>query len=120
MAARGAGAHPVDRDFVRRFKSAVGWFGDELFDVQDPAVRRAIDRGERPTADPITRANWNDPRWGEQPITDYPLSGAHEDLPESLMAYIYAPELLRARSPARHRFFAEHRSRWAPILAAPR
>jgi hypothetical protein len=115
-----AGADPLDRDLVKRFKRAVGWHGNALFDIQDPAVRAAIERDERPAADAITRDNWNDPRWGEQPITDYPLAGAHEDLPESLMAYIHAPDLLRARSPARHRFFAESRGRWAPILSAAR
>lgn len=113
-------ADPLDKDLIARFKKAVGWFGDTLYDIQDAAVRKAIqDDGRQPAAAPITAASWNDPKWGEQPITDYPLAGAHEDFPESLMAYLYAPQLLKARSPARFRFFAENKGRWTPILAAP-
>lgn len=57
-----------------------------------PCVREAIQEDDqKPSAAPITTADRNDPKWGEQPITNYPLTGANEDFPESLMAYIYAP-----------------------------
>jgi hypothetical protein len=108
---------PLDRDLIKRFKKAVGWFGNDLYDIQDAAVRSAIQSDQKPTAAPITHADWNDPKWGEQPITDYPLDGAHEDFPESLMAYIYAPDLLKARSPARFEFFAANKGSWSPILS---
>jgi hypothetical protein len=111
-------ADPLDKTLVARFKKAVGWFGNDLYDIQDPAVRKAIqDDNVKPTAAPITSGDWNDPKWGEQPITDYPLSGAHEDFPESLMAYLYAPQLLKDRSPARFKFFEDNKASWSPILA---
>jgi hypothetical protein len=111
-------ADPLDKDLIARFKKAAGWFGNKLYDIQDPAVRKAIqDDNVAPTAPAIEIENWNDPRWGEQPITDYPLTGAHEDFPESLMAYLYAPQLLKARSPARFKFFEDNKASWRPILA---
>jgi hypothetical protein len=111
---------PLDKDLINRFKKAVGWFGDKLYDIQDPAVRKAIqDEGAQPSATPITSDDWNNPKWGEQPITEYPLTGAHEDFPESLMAYLYAPELLKLRSPARFRFFESEKAAWKPILIKP-
>jgi hypothetical protein len=111
------GPDALDKDLINRFKKAVGWFGDKLYDIQDPAVRKAIqDDNTQPAATPISFDDWNDPKWGEQPITDYPLYGAHEDFPESLMAYLYAPELLKQRSPARFAFFEREKSAWKAIL----
>jgi hypothetical protein len=111
---------PLDKDLINRFKKAVGWFGNTLYDIQDASVRKAIqDEGVKPTAAPITGQDWNSPKWGEQPITDYLLAGAHEDFPESLMAYLYAPQLLKERSPARFKFMEDNKGTWAPILAAP-
>jgi hypothetical protein len=113
-------ADPLDKDLIARFKKAVGWFGNDLYDIQDQSVRKAIqDDNTRPVAAPITRADWNDPKWGEQPITNYPLVGAHEDFPESLMAYLYAPQLLKERSPSRFKFFEDNKAKWGPILTAP-
>lgn len=113
-------ADPLDKDLITRFKKAVGWFGNELYDIQDESVRKAIqDENRRPSAASITGKSWNDPKWGEQPITDYLLAGAHEDFPESLMAYLYAPQLLKDRSPARFKFFEDNKERWSPVLAAP-
>lgn len=111
---------PLDRDLITRFKKAVGWFGNDLYDIGDPSVRKAIQEdNKQPTAAPITHQNWNSAAWIEQPITDYPLSGAHEDFPESLMAYLYAPQLLKDRSPARFKFFEDNKGKWSPILTAP-
>jgi hypothetical protein len=111
-------ADPLDKELIKRFKKAVGWFGSDLYDIQDAAVRKAIqDDNQKPTAAPITAGSWNDAKWGEQPITDYPLAGAHEDFPESLMAYLYAPQLLKDRSPARFKFFEANKGSWSPILA---
>ena len=106
-------ADPLDKDLDRRLRDkAVGWFGNDLYDIQDQSVRKAIqDDNTRPAAAPITRADWNDPKWGEQPITNYPLVGAHEDFPESLMAYLYAPQLLKERSPARFKFFEDNKAK---------
>ena len=113
-------ADALDKGMITRFKKAVGWYGDELFDIQDPAVRKAIqEEDKKPSAAPITGRNWNSPKWGEQPITNYVLTGAHEDFPESLMAYLYAPQLLKVRSPARFAFMAENKAKWGPILASP-
>ena len=74
---------------------------------------------KKPAAAPIAGKNWNSPKWGEQPITNYVLNGAHEDFPESLMAYLYAPQLLEGRSPARFAFIEDNKATWRPILASP-
>ena len=113
-------ADALDKDLIARFKKAVGWFGSELYDIQDPAVKQAIQvEDKKPAAAPIAGTNWNSPKWGEQPITNYVLNGAHEDFPESLMAYLYAPQLLKARSPARFAFMEDNKAKWSPILASP-
>jgi hypothetical protein len=35
------------------------------------------------------------------------------------MAYLYAPQLLKSRSPARFAFIEANKAKWGPILAAP-
>ena len=113
-------ADALDKDLLARFEKAVGWFGGQLYDIQDPAVRKAIQQdGRKPAAAPITVTNWNSPKWGEQPMTDYVLTTADEDFSDSLMAYLYAPQLLNARSPARFAFMEKNKAKWTPILAAP-
>jgi hypothetical protein len=111
----------LDKDMIKDFAKAVGWFDGQLYDIGDPAVARALgsDPPQRPTATPITKDDWNDPKWSEQPVGDYPLVGPHEDFPQSLMAYIYAPELLKRRSPRRYAFFEQRKGSWTPILKPP-
>src|ERR1700760_3286094 len=78
--------------------------GQQLFDIQDPAVASANPQKPTPTKPPVTVSDWNDPKWGEQPISGYSLTGPFEDFAESFMAYVYASAVLKARSPARWSF----------------
>jgi hypothetical protein len=50
-------------------------------------------------------ANWNQD-WPEQPVSAYATRNLMEDFAESLMCFVVRPEVLRARSPARHAFIA--------------
>jgi hypothetical protein len=50
-------------------------------------------------------------------MSDYAVAGGPgEDFAESVMAYVYSPELLRARSPARYDFLAARRTTLLPQL----
>ena len=111
-----------DPTMMTDFRLAVGWTATEpaeLFDAGDAAVRRALAAGTRPAApaQPITELTWNAAHWGEQPVSSYAVSGGPgEDFAESVMAFVRAPELLRARSPRRYAFLDQHRSRWTRNL----
>lgn len=103
------------------FRRAVGWTAaqaPELYDVQAAGVGAALAAGTSPPASArITEDNWNSPSLGEQPLTHYAVSGGPaEDFAESVMALVYAPDLLRARSPARYTFLTSRLARWLPAL----
>ncbi len=112
----------VDRDLIKDFRRAVGWTAPdpaELFDMGVKAVESAVSAGTKPPppAAPITPGNWDEPRWIEQSISEYAVKGGpSEDFAESVMAYVYAPSVLRARSPRRYRFLDERKARWLPRL----
>jgi hypothetical protein len=111
---------PAPPTLIDEFAKAVGWFKGTLYDIGDPAVEKAIQGGTQPSATPITTADWNSPKWKEQPMTDYSVSGGpSEDFPESLMAYHFAPDLLKARSPHRWKFFETNKGKWGSFLRAP-
>jgi hypothetical protein len=121
-------AHLAEPDLFDQYHREIGWFNGRLYDVGIPAVRAAISAGTAPpssipaargAAQPteITAADWNHPRWVEQPLTHYMVSGGPgEDFAEAVMAYVDSPDLLRRRSPSRYRFLETHRARWLPHL----
>ena len=123
----GAAKAGPDPAMLADFALAVGWWPPggatmpQLYDIQDPAVAAAIAKQQAPTKTPITTSDWNDPKWGEQPISGYSLTGPFEDFAESFMAYVYASAVLKARSPVRWRFIDGRKAKWTPGLrqAAP-
>jgi hypothetical protein len=121
----GAAKTGPDPTMLADFALAVGWWppanvgAQQLYDIQDPAVASAIAQKQTPTKSPITGSDWNDPKWGEQPISGYSLTGPFEDFAESFMAYAYASAVLKARSPARWTFIDGHKAKWKPGLRQP-
>jgi hypothetical protein len=124
-------AMAADHAMFDQYRSAVGWADGRLFDVGIPEVRQALDagavpahplrltRGGRPTVLPtqITVETWNHPRWIEQPISAYTVTGGPgEDFAEAVMAYVNGRAAFAARSPARFQFLESHRSSWLPFL----
>jgi hypothetical protein len=105
------------------FEQAVGWVrvGREmrLYDIQAKGVKRAIERGdEPPAAARITKQDWNSGKHLEQPMRAYAVTSPEEDFADSLMAWLYARDVLKARSPARFKFFDDQARRkgWLPKL----
>ena len=124
-------AMAADHAMFDQYRLAVGWMDGRLFDVGIPEVRQALDagaippatirtsRGGRVTVQPtqITVESWNHPRWIEQPISAYTVTGgAGEDFAEAVMGYINARAVLETRSPVRFRFLDSHRAGWLPFL----
>ena len=124
-------AMAADQAMFDQYRQAVGWADGRLFDVGIPEVRRALDagavpphpirvsRGGRPTVQPtqITVESWNHPRWIEQPVSAYTVTGGPgEDFAEAVMAYINGRAVLAARSPVRFQFLQSHRANWLPFL----
>ncbi len=97
------------------FEAAVGWVsvsagGKQLFDIQDPKVKAAIKKGTDPPASArITKADWNSGKHKEQPMRAYAVTTSEEDFADSLAAWIYARDVLKLRSPARFKFFEDHK-----------
>ena len=61
--------------------------------------------------------SWNHPRWVEQPISAYTVTGGPgEDFAEAVMGFVNAGAVLQARSPVRYGFLDSHRSSWLPFL----
>ena len=105
------------------FEQTVGWVrvGREprLYDIQAKGVTAAIAKGvEPPAAARITKSDWNSGTHLEQPMTEYAVTNSTEDYAESLMAWLYARDVLKARSPARFKFFDDQARRkgWLPQL----
>jgi hypothetical protein len=124
-------AMAADQAMFDQYRLAVGWADGRLFDVGIPEVRQALDagaippatvrhtRGGRITVQPtqITVESWNHPRWVEQPISAYTVTGGPgEDFAETVMAYVNGRSALAARSPARFQFLQSHRASWLPFL----
>lgn len=111
-------AEALDPHVFDAWNLAVGWQKGSLYDVQAPGVKAAL---AAPTAPPasalITVDDWNSPAHGEQPMSDYAVSGGpSEDFAESVMAFVYEPALLNSRSPARYAFFNARRTTLLPQL----
>jgi hypothetical protein len=124
-------AMAADHAMFDKYRLAVGWIDGRLFDVGIPEVRRALDagtippatirtnRGGRVTVQPtqITVDSWNHPRWVEQPISAYTVTGGPgEDFAETVMGFVNARAVLQARSPVRFGFLDSHRASWLPFL----
>ena len=105
------------------FEKAVGWSGGKLYDIKAKGVEDAIANGTTPpAAAEITASDWNSPKHKEQPLRAYQTATSQEDFADSLMAWIYARDVLKARSPVRWRFFEDHKgaaSSWAAKLVPP-
>jgi hypothetical protein len=89
---------------AQRFEREVGWHQhNELYDVQAPGVRDALNSGGAPAAaHRITGTNWFMPQWREQPPSRYAVTGGPaEDMAETLMMFARAQSTLGDRSPAR-------------------
>jgi len=112
----------VDPALMTDFMLAVGWVAGELFDIGVPAVAEAMAAGNPPPAQyRITGADWNHPKWVEQPVSSYAVRGGpDEDFAESYMAYVQQPNVLQARSPRRFAFIRDRAARWAPRLVKRR
>ncbi len=109
------------------YRKAVGWTSympaannqpavpPQLYDISVKAVQTAIGNGTTPPSQyQILSTNWNDPSWGEQPVSEYSLDNPGEDFAESVMAYVYNPQVLLQRSPARYNFINTRRLKWLP------
>jgi hypothetical protein len=101
---------------LSEFEQAVGWVrvGGELrlYDIQAKGVKAAIAKGaEPPAAARITRQDWNSGTHLEQPMRQYAVTDSGEDFADSLMAWLYARDVLKARSPARFKFFDDQARR---------
>jgi hypothetical protein len=128
-------AMAADHAMFDQYRLAAGWTDGRLFDVGIPEVRRALDAGTIPPATirtnraghvtvrptQITVDSWNHPRWVEQPISAYTVTGGPgEDFAEAVMGYVNtrvnARTVLQARSPVRFGFLESHRASWLPFL----
>jgi hypothetical protein len=56
---------------------------------------------------------------GERAVSNYAMRNRSEDFAESVMAYVEAPDLLKANSQGRYDFIDSRRSGWATHLRAP-
>lgn len=107
--AAGADAGPTPQ-VLDTFSRAVGWTGSG-----DDA--KLLDGGG--SGAEILPGNWNLPKWKEQPMSVYSVRGGPgEDFAESAMAYVYAGDVLKARSPRRFRFMQDNLEAWKPKLRA--
>lgn len=119
----------LDPAMIREYAWAVGWAtesligftGRGLYDIGVPAVQDAFNNVLMPPAQyHITTSNWNDPRWVEQPISNYMVKvDEGEDFAEAVRTFIEAPDLLRARSPHRFNFLQQHEAAWRSRLLRP-
>lgn len=122
---RGGGT-AADPEMIRDYAKEVGWYpatgSQKLYDAGSPAVQTAFTKKTTPPAESeITVEHWNDPKWIEQPISGYSVSGGpSEDFAEAVMAYIDNPSLLRSRSPRRFTFLEKRKSLWQPQLTPPK
>ncbi len=124
-------AMAADHAMFETYRLAVGWTDGRLFDVGIPEVRQSLDAGTVPPATirsnhggrvtvrptQITVDSWNHPRWVEQPISAYTVTGGPgEDFAEAVMGFVNTPAVLQARSPVRYGFLDSHRASWLPFL----
>lgn len=113
-------AHRADPNVFDAYNQAVGWIGNppRLYDIGAGTVQQAIQQGTAPPAAlEITENHWNDPRWVEQPLSNYMVAGGPgEDFAEAVLAYVRDGALLRSRSPRRHAFIQSRIDLWRTQL----
>jgi hypothetical protein len=110
-------AQASDPKALDNFNTTVGWIGGSspaLYDIGQQAVQTAIANNTAPPAQyQIVQSNWNDPKWIEQPMTDYAvIGGPGEDFAESISAFVYTKAVLQARSPKRFQFISNGMTTW--------
>ena len=114
----------VDPTISDDYKKAVGrdaLNSKDLYDIGVKQVQSAIKAGTTPPAQyQITPANWNDPKWKEQPISEYMVSGdVDDDISEAVMAFVANPLLLKSRSPRRYDFINARKAKWQSRFSTP-
>lgn len=112
--------YSLDPNMWKDYEAMVGWTRNpvKLFDVQDPDVLKALKNNQEPPESfHITKDNWNDPKWKEQPVSQYSLKGPSEDFAEAVMVFIYKPTVLKNRSPARYKFIVDRKDKWLSRLS---
>lgn len=86
-----------------------------LYDAGVPEVQDALRSGTQPPEQyHITKWNWNEGHWIEQPVTQYSTDNPGDDFAESIMAFVEFPDVLKARSPRRFAFIDARKSKWLP------
>jgi hypothetical protein len=116
----GSNEKGADPSMIDDYKLAVGWTGavgsERLFDIGAKEVENAIKDGlPLPAKYEITKENWDDSGWVEQPISVYMVNPT-EDFAEAVSIYINAPNILRTLSPHRYNFIHSRKSRWSSGL----
>lgn len=109
----------IDPNLMKDYQAAAGWANPgALYDIGVAAVATDLAAKKAPDAQyQITAANWNDPKWVEQPVSDYMVSGGPgEDFAEAVMTYIENKALLQARSPKRAAFLDARKTVIQPRL----
>ena len=123
----GSGKTGPDPGMLDDFRREVGWTSfrpatatsptvpERLFDAGVSEVRAALQAGTEPPAQYlITKWNWNEGRWIEQPISQYSTTNPGEDFAEAVMAFLKVPQTLKQRSPRRYRFIETRKEHWIP------
>jgi hypothetical protein len=104
-------------DVLINFTKTIGWVRTatpDLYDIGQADVQKAIAANLVPDAKyKIKESNWNSPQWIEQPMSKYAVSGGPgEDFAESIAAFTYAKDSLKARSPRRFKFITDGMAIW--------
>ncbi|HEY6477160.1 MAG TPA: DUF4157 domain-containing protein [Polyangia bacterium] len=117
----------VDPTVFDRWKKEIGWFNNQLYDISQPVVQKAIQAGQKPPDERmvgiqsypvlIQKGNWDSTLFGERPISAYSLDNPGEDFAESVMAFVEAPSILAARSPRRFAFIQSVQQKVVPLLS---
>jgi Domain of unknown function (DUF4157) len=112
-------AEALDKNMIKDYKKTIGWTAnpENLFDTGVKSVRDDLENERTPSeAFHITLNHWNEAKWKEQPLTSYSLYGPTEDFADSVMGFIYAPDLLKSRSSSRFKFLNDRKNSWLSRL----
>ncbi|MCC7244080.1 MAG: hypothetical protein IT269_00255 [Saprospiraceae bacterium] len=111
-------AHLANPNVFQDFNLAAGWHNGHLYDAGNTQVQSDLSQGNTPGAQfEITAANWNNPRWIDQPMSRYAVSGGQsEDFAESIAAFAQVPSVLQARAPRRYAFIQSNIASWRAHL----
>lgn len=116
---REGGKAPIP-SFMSDYRKAVGWTtgkNPKLYDAGVLKVQEALVGGKTPPAEyRIVKAEWNNPKWVEQPISKYMTYNPADDFAEAISAYLNLPDILKKRSPNRFAFIENHKAKLVPYL----